>query len=65
MRLDTGQRPPSVDRVQKLCQVLELEFYIGPSRGRFEVDEAQLALEATERGFAAGGQRLALAECED
>ena len=44
---------PSVDRVQALCEVLELEFYIGPKRSTFTVDEERLALalETAERGL--------------
>lgn len=35
---------PLEDRGEALCEVLELEFYIGPNRSAFTVDEARLAL---------------------
>ena len=57
-------RVPSVERVQALCEVLDLEFYIGPHREALEVEEQRLALalEATERGLSMGARRLAVAE---
>ena len=53
-------RVPSVDRVQALCEVLGLEFYVGPSRDEVPVDEERLALALTtaERGLESAGQGL-------
>ena len=48
-------RLPSVERLQTLCEVLELEFYIGPRREAGAIDEARLreAVVSTERTLAA------------
>ena len=55
---------PSVDRVQALCEVLELEFYIGPKRSTFTVDEERLALalETAERGLSKGERAMDVAQ---
>ena len=44
-------RLPSVERLQTLCEVLELEFYIGPRREAGAIDEQRLreAVASTER----------------
>ena len=58
-------RVPSVERLQALCEVLDLEFYVGPHRGEgLEVDEQRLslALEATECGLSASGRRMEFAD---
>ena len=58
-------RVPSVERLRALCEVLDLEFYVGPYRGEeLEVDEHRLslALEATERGLSASGRRMEFAD---
>ena len=57
---------PSVDRVQALCEVLELEFYIGPKRGTFTVDEERLALalETAERGLSKGERAMDIAQMQ-
>ena len=48
-------RMPSVERLRTLCEVLELEFYIGPKRESGAIDEARLreAVVSTERTLAA------------
>ena len=53
-------RVPSVERVQALCQVLDLEFYIGPPRAERPVDAERLerALETTERTLASAGRTM-------
>ena len=53
-------RVPSVERVKKLCQALDLEFYVGPPRDGGYVDAVRLsrALETTERALASTGRRL-------
>ena len=53
-------RVPSVARLQALCDVLDLEFYVGPPRAALPVDERRLALalEAAEHGLAAAGRAL-------
>ena len=54
----------SVDRVQALCEALGLEFYIGPKRGTFTVDEERLALalETAERGLSKGERAMDIAQ---
>ena len=56
---------PSVERFKALCEVLDLEFYVGPRRVKDSVDVPRLeqALETadqvlaeTGREFGAGGQ---------
>ena len=44
-------RMPSVERLKVLCEVLELEFYIGPTREAGAIDERRLreAVASTER----------------
>ena len=44
-------RLPSVERLQALCEVLDLEFYVGPRRLHPEIDERRLeeAVESAER----------------
>ena len=44
-------RTPSVERLQALCEVLDLEFYVGPRREAGTVDEQRLedAVDSTER----------------
>ena len=53
-------RVPSVERFQKLCQALKLEFYVGPPRNGGHVDAARLsrALATTDRALASTGRRL-------
>ena len=53
-------RVPSVERIQALCQVLDLEFYIGPPRAERPVDAERLerALETTERTLASAGRTM-------
>lgn len=53
-------RLPSVERLKALCEVLELEFYIGPQRHAGAIDERRLreAVMSTERTLAA--HRIAL-----
>ena len=55
---------PSVERVEALCQVLDLEFYVGPPRAERPVDAERLerALETTERTLASTGRTMALAD---
>ena len=57
-------RVPSVERVQALCEVLGLEFYVGPPREGLLLDEDRLALavETAERGLAASDEELSHAE---
>ena len=47
---------PSVARLRTLCEVLDLDFYIGPRREAGAVDEERLfeAVVALERAVAAG-----------
>ena len=47
-------RLPSVERLQALCEVLDLEFYIGPPRQSPMIDERRLedAVVSTERTLA-------------
>lgn len=44
-------RMPSVERLKLLCEVLELEFYIGPAREAGAIDQRRLreAVASTER----------------
>ena len=51
---------PSMERMQALCEVLDLEFYIGPARESGSVDELRLedAVDSTERTLQATGVRL-------
>ena len=44
-------RMPSVERLQALCDVLDLEFYVGPRRETGTIDEQRLedAVASTER----------------
>ena len=53
-------RMPSVERLQLLCEVLELEFYIGPAREAGAIDERRLreAVTSTERTLGARGIAL-------
>ena len=53
-------RTPSWDRIRALCEVLGLEFYVGPVREPASVDDRrlELALEAAERGLKTSGQTL-------
>ena len=50
----------SVAKFQALCEVLDLEFYVGPRREEVPVDERRLglAVEAAERGLEGSGQAL-------
>ena len=52
-------REPRLAQLKALCEVLELEFYIGPKRKVGAVDELRLeeALEATERTLKAHAVR--------
>ena len=53
-------RMPSVERLQVLCEVLNLEFYIGPAREPGAIDEHRLreAVTNTERTLGARGIAL-------
>ena len=57
-------RVPSVERVEALCRVLDLEFYIGPPRDERPVDTERLerALETTERTLTATGRTMGLTD---
>ena len=57
-------RVPSVDRFRSLCQVLGLDFYVGPHRDFASVDERrlELAVETTERALEESGVILDAAE---
>ena len=57
-------REPSVTRFRALCEVLGLEFYVGPPRDSLPLDERrlELAVETAERGLAASGQTLGHAD---
>ena len=48
-------RMPSVERLRSLCEVLDLEFYIGPRRAAGAIDEARLreTVVRTERALEA------------
>ena len=51
---------PTVTRFRQLCEVLDLEFFVGPKRDRAPVDEKRLeaAVETTERAIEASGVTL-------
>ena len=53
-------RVPSVERVRALCEVLDLEFYVGPPRSGNPVDPRRLerAVETAESVLAATGRTL-------
>ena len=53
-------RVPSVERVRALCEVLDLEFYVGPPRSGSPVDTRRLeqAMETAESVLAATGRKL-------
>ena len=55
-------RMPSVERLRALCEVLDLDFYVGPRRPPGAVDEARLreAIASTERALGAHGIALDL-----
>ena len=57
---------PSLDRVAALCEVLDLEFYIGPHRvfgdTGFDLGRVVLALEALDQVFPDAAGRLSLHE---
>lgn len=57
-------RSPTADRLRALCEVLDLEFYVGPRRDPDPLDERrlELAVETAERGLAASGQTLSHAD---
>lgn len=51
---------PSMERMQALCEVLGLEFYIGPTREPGTIDELRLedAVDSTERTLQSTGIAL-------
>ena len=53
-------RVPSVERFRALCEVLDLEFYVGPPRSGNPVDIRRLeqAMETAESVLAATGRKL-------
>ena len=53
-------RTPSVERLQALCEVLDLEFYVGPRREAGTIDEQRLedAVDSTERTLETQGIAL-------
>ena len=53
-------KEPTLERLRALCEVLDLEFYVGPKRKVGAVDERRLeeAIEATERTLDAHTERL-------
>ena len=53
-------RVPSVERFRALCEVLDLEFYVGPPRSGNPVDSRRLeqAVETAESVLAATGRKL-------
>ena len=55
---------PTVSRFRQLCEVLDLEFFVGPRRDPAPVDEKRLeaAVETTERAIEASGATLTPAE---
>ena len=57
-------RVPSVERFRALCNVLELEFYVGPPRSRNPVDSQRLeqAVETTESVLYATRRKMAHSE---
>ena len=57
-------RVPSVERVRALCEVLDLEFYIGPRRAKDSVDVPRLeqALQTADQVLAEIGRELGRAD---
>ena len=57
-------RLPTADRLRALCDVLDLEFYVGRRREPGPLDERrmELAVETAERGLSASGQTLSYAD---
>ena len=57
-------RVPSVERIQALCSVLDLEFYVGPPRSRNPVDSQRLeqAVETAESVLYATGRKMTHSE---
>ena len=57
-------RSPTADRLRALCDVLDLEFYVGRRREPDPLDERrmELAVETAERGLSASGQTLSHAD---
>ena len=57
-------RSPTADRLRALCEVLDLEFYVGRRREPDPLDERrlELAVETAERGLAASRRTLTHAE---
>ena len=57
-------RVPSVERIRSLCEVLDLEFYVGPPRAERPVDAERLerALETTERALVATGRTMSFGD---
>ena len=55
---------PTVSRFRQLCEVLDLEFFVGPRRDPAPVDEKRLeaAVATTERAIEASGATLTPAE---
>ena len=53
-------RLPSVERLQALCDVLDIEFYVGPRRQLGVIDERRLeeAVETAERAIMSNGITL-------
>ena len=53
-------RVPSVERCKALCEVLDLEFYVGPRRHAPPVDAVRLerALEAADHGLGLAARSL-------
>ena len=53
-------RMPSVERLRALCEILDLDFYIGPRREAGAIDERRLheAVASTERTLGAHGIAL-------
>ena len=53
-------RVPSVERFRALCEVLDLEFYVGPPRGESPVDASRLeqAVETAESVLTVTGRKL-------
>ena len=57
-------RVPSVERIRSLCEVLDLEFYVGPPRAERPVDAERLerALETIERALVATGRTMSFGD---
>ena len=57
-------RVPSVERFRALCNVLDLEFYVGPPRSRNPVDSQRLeqAVETAESVLTATGRKMTYSE---